>query len=56
MHTILEVIAMTWVVIAGGFLLIAKLSGISPFFQVLLKVGTVLAMVYFLLDILKIAY
>jgi hypothetical protein len=55
-HTILHIVLYIWVLVSAGFALVAKWSRISTLFEILMKIMAIAAVVWVILDILKIQY
>ena len=55
-HTILHIVLYIWVLASAGFALIAKWSHINSFMEFLVKIMAIVAVVWVILDFLKIQY
>ena len=55
-HTILHIVLYIWVLASAGFALIAKWSHIAPLLEFLMKLMAIAAVVWVILDFLKIQY
>jgi len=55
-HTILQIVLYIWVLASAGFTLVAKWSNANTLIEILMKIMAIAAVVWVILDILKIQY
>jgi hypothetical protein len=55
-HTILHIVLYIWVLTSAGFALVAKWSSTNIVIEILMKIMAIAAVVWAILDMLKIQY